>query len=182
MNSEPGTSSFRYCPTCGSSAFTSHDLGRSYKCDSCGLHFFVNNAAAVACLIVNPSGDLLLTRRAVEPAKGMLDLPGGFVDPGETAAGAVAREIMEELNVRVSEMTFLCSFPNWYPWAGYTVPTLDLAFVCEVEDFSTLKAGDDAASIEFISPDHLNFNELCSDSMREIIRFYLNTISKKTKS
>lgn len=50
-------------------------------------------AAAVAGLIFNEKGQLLLTIRAKDPGKGLLDLPGGFVDMGENADQALRREI-----------------------------------------------------------------------------------------
>ncbi|GAB2938047.1 hypothetical protein GCM10027047_38140 [Rhodococcus aerolatus] len=56
----------------------------------------------VAAGAVVDRGHLLVARRTwpVELA-GLWELPGGGVDPGETAAGAVAREIREELNLAV---------------------------------------------------------------------------------
>jgi NADH pyrophosphatase NudC (nudix superfamily) len=103
----------------------------------------------------------------------MLDLPGGFVEPMETAEEAVVREIREELNLNVTKMTYLVSFPNLYPYSNLVVPTVDLGFVCEVDSFSAMKPADDVASIEFIHPDNLDMDAFCAESMRQIIRFYL---------
>jgi mutator protein MutT len=165
---------FRLCPKCGSAGFLSKDGGRSYKCEDCNFHFYINNSAAVACLIINDLGELLLTRRAIEPNRGMLDLPGGFVEPLETAEQAVVREIKEELNLDVTKMSYLVSFPNLYPFSDIVVPTIDLAFVCEVDGFIAMKPDDDVASIEFIHPEKIDMKALCADSMRQIIRFYQN--------
>lgn len=172
------TSGFDFCPKCGSSFFHSRDKGRSYQCDTCHFHYFINNSAAVACLIFNSSGDLLLTRRAFEPNKGMLDLPGGFVEPLETVEEAVVREIKEELNLHVINMTYLVSFPNLYPFSNFEVPTVDLALVCETSSLSHLHPGDDVASVEFIHPAKIDLTGMCSDSMRQIIQFYLEKSSK----
>jgi len=172
------TSGFDFCPKCGSSFFHSRDKGRSYQCDTCHFHYFINNSAAVACLIFNSSGDLLLTRRAFEPNKGMLDLPGGFVEPLETVEEAVVREIKEELNVHVIHMTYLVSFPNLYPFSNFEVPTVDLAFVCETSSLSQLCPGDDVAAVEFVHPAKINLTGMCSDSMKQIIQFYLGKSSK----
>ena len=172
------TSGFDFCPKCGSSLFHSYDKGRSYQCDACHFHYFINNSAAVACQIFNSSGDLLLTRRAFEPNKGTLDLPGGFVEPLETAEEAVVREIKEELNIHVINMTYLVSFPNLYPFSNFEVPTVDLAFVCETSSLSQLHPGDDVASVEFIHPAKVDLSGFCSDSMRQIIQFYLDKSSK----
>ncbi|PIE85850.1 MAG: hypothetical protein CSA05_03580 [Bacteroidia bacterium] len=75
---------FKHCLRCGSDAvrYAEND---SLHCEVCDFCYFVNSAAAVAVLITNERGELLLTRRALNPGKGKLDLPGGFVDIGETA-------------------------------------------------------------------------------------------------
>ena len=165
---------FEFCPKCGSINFQSIDGDRSYHCKKCGFQYFINNSAAVACLIFNSSGELLLTRRAIEPQKGMLDLPGGFVEPMETAEAAVKREILEELNLIVTDMTYLVSFPNLYPFSNFVVPTVDLAFICKTANLDQLIPRDDVASVEFHRPENVNFNDLCAESMRQIIRFYLS--------
>ncbi len=171
---------FHFCPKCGAASYFTSDLGRSFKCQDCDFQYYINSSAAVACLIFNSEGELLLTRRAFEPNKGMLDLPGGFVEPMETAEQTVVREITEELNLKVTDMNYLVSYPNLYPFSNFVVPTTDLAFKCTVDNFFEMKAGDDVASIEFIDPEIINFEDLCSDSMRQIIRFYLdNTAIKK---
>ncbi len=164
---------FGFCPKCGSNCFKSHNHGRSYQCEACHFQYFINNSAAVACLIFNEQGDILLTRRAVEPNLGMLDLPGGFVEPMETAEEAIVREIKEELNLNVTRMKYLVSFPNLYPYSNFVVPTIDLAFLCETESMAHLKAGDDVASVEFHKPEKIDLNDLCSESMKQIIQFYL---------
>ncbi len=166
---------FSFCPRCSSIAFKSKDKGRSFWCEDCHFNYYINNSAAVACLIFNDSGELLLTRRAFDPNKGMLDLPGGFVEPEESAEEAVYREIMEELNLEVTEMDYLVSFPNMYPFSGMVVPTVDLAFSCKVENFDQLKPDDDVATVEFIHPEKIDMDELCANSMRQIIHYYINS-------
>ncbi|MEI7830415.1 MAG: NUDIX domain-containing protein [Prolixibacteraceae bacterium] len=166
---------FAYCPKCSSKSFNSKDNGRSFWCEECHFNYYINNSAAVACLIFNDLGELLLTRRAFNPNKGMLDLPGGFVEPEESAEEAVFREIMEELNLEVTQMDYLVSFPNMYPFSGIVVPTVDLAFCCKVENFDQLKPDDDVASVEFIHPANIAMDDLCANSMRQIIHYYINS-------
>ena len=53
-------------------------------------------------VIIQPVDDgLLVARRAIEPAKGKLALPGGFVELPETWQEAAARELLEETGVSV---------------------------------------------------------------------------------
>ena len=164
----------KYCPRCGCNAFKTNDNGRSFTCEECHFNYYLNNSAAVACLIFNEQGKLLLARRAIEPAKGMLDLPGGFVEPMESAESAVVREIQEELGVRVTSAEYLASFPNEYVFSGFSVFTVDLAFVCKVDNISAIVPADDVSKVEFIFAKDVKKEALCSESMANIINAYIN--------
>ncbi len=163
----------KYCPRCGCDRFITSDNGRSFNCEECDFNFYINNSAAVACLIFDHEGRLLLVRRAIEPSKGMLDLPGGFIEPMERAEEAVVREIREELNVSVIKTKYLTSFPNEYIFSGFSVFTLDMAFVCEIDDFEGIVPRDDVSDIEFFKPEDIKREELCSESMKNIIEYYM---------
>ena len=92
----------------------------------------------------------------MEPAKGTLDLPGGFADVGETAEEAVAREVMEETGLAVKAARYLFSQTNVYRYSDLDIQTLDLFFACEVEDTTGLAAGDDAAECMWIAPEDIH--------------------------
>jgi len=126
----------------------------------------------VAAIIVNEKGQVLLTRRAYEPCAGMLDLPGGFVDPMETAEEAVVREIKEELNINVVSLRYLASFPNEYVFSDYSVFTTDLSFVCQVEHLEHIEVKDDVSAYEFKSEAEIDYEEVSSESIRQIIKAY----------
>lgn len=163
----------RYCPRCGGKAFKSNDNGRSFNCEGCRFNYYLNNSAAVACLIFNAEGKLLLARRAIEPAKGMLDLPGGFVEPMESAEAAVVREIKEELGILVTDVKYLASYPNEYIFSDFSVFTVDLAFVCKVDDITAIVPADDVSEVEFFFPKDVIKEDLCSESMANIIGEYI---------
>jgi 8-oxo-dGTP diphosphatase len=55
---------------------------------------------AVSAAIVR-DGQVLVVRRARPPANGLFSLPGGVVEPGETLAEAVKREVMEETSITI---------------------------------------------------------------------------------
>ena len=78
---------FTYCPKCGARTFVERNE-KAKQCTTCGFVYYFNPSSAVACFIRNSKGELLLVRRAKEPAKGTLDLPGGFVDMYESAEDA----------------------------------------------------------------------------------------------
>ena len=92
---------FTYCPKCGARTFVERNE-KAKQCTTCGFVYYFNPSSAVACFIRNSKGELLLVRRAKEPAKGTLDLPGGFVDMYESAEDAAHREVKEETGLRIS--------------------------------------------------------------------------------
>ncbi|WP_165806885.1 NUDIX hydrolase [Balneicella halophila] len=135
----------------------------------------MNSASAVAILILNDDEELLLTKRAIEPGKGKLDLPGGFVNIGETAEDAVRRELKEELNVSAISINYFGSYPNEYVFSDVSVFTLDMAFVVKINTYTDLKAKDDVASFSFYSLNNLPVEEIAFESIRKIVKdFRLN--------
>ncbi len=167
---------FRYCPHCGSDAFGAKST-KEMHCTACGFSFFQNAAAAVACIITDAEGRVLLTRRACDPWKGMLDLPGGFVDPAESVEEAVKRELMEELGAEVEQMHYICSYPNEYIYSNYLVYTIDLGFVCQISNILELKAADDVDKIMWFAPQQIPMESVAAPSIRRIIAFYTSTIT-----
>ena len=137
---------YRFCPLCGSSRFEVSGV-RSRRCADCGFELFQNASAAVAGFIVDAQGRLLVCRRAKEPARGTLDLPGGFVDPDETLEQAVCRELTEELGCTPASCRYLFSLPNRYEWGDVVVPTTDCFFRCTLPEGAPLAAHDDVEAI-----------------------------------
>ena len=93
---------------------------------------------------------MLVCKRAKDPAKGTLDLPGGFLDMFETAEMGIAREVMEETKLQVTSTEYLFSLPNTYIYSDFEVHTLDLFFKCKVADTTLYQAMDDAAELYFL--------------------------------
>lgn len=87
-----------HCAWCGT-AFAA-GLGWPRTCESCGKTSYVN-PIPVAVVLVPIDGGLLAIRRTIEPGKGLLALPGGFMDRGETWQQAAARELREETGLAI---------------------------------------------------------------------------------
>lgn len=166
---------FRFCPVCGSSLWKINNQ-KSKRCDQCGFVYYANASAAVAALIQNENGDLLVCRRGKDPAKGMLDLPGGFVDIGETIENALCREIKEELNLDITDISYVQSIPNRYLYSGMTVHTLDFLFKCKVKDFQSLKASDDVSEAFFKPLNTISPLDFGLESIKKGIIAFLKSI------
>ena len=157
---------FRYCPKCGSNRFVEHNV-KSKKCLDCGFVYYFNPSAAVVAVIENEKGELLVATRAKDPAKGTLDLPGGFVDMYETAEEAVAREVLEETSLKVISTEYLFSIPNLYVYSGFEVQTVDLFFRCKINDFNGLNAMDDVSKLQFVAREKLHPSDFGLMSIRK---------------
>ena len=118
---------FRFCPVCGSPHFTEHNF-KSKHCADCGFTYYANPCSATATFIRNARGELLVAVRGKEPAKGTLDLPGGFVDMYETAEEGIIREVQEETSLVITQPRYLFSIPNRYLYSGMVIHTLDMFF------------------------------------------------------
>ncbi len=171
MKSTLPENTIHYCPKCGSREFTFKE-DQSFLCGKCQFHLYINSAAAVAALIVNDKGEILFTKRAVNPYKGMLDLPGGFVDIMETAEDALIREIKEELNLDIEEFQYFMSSPNEYIFGGLSVFTLDLAYICQSKTFNHIHAKDDISDYEFIAPNLIPYNQIGGESIKRITKSF----------
>ena len=163
---------FRYCPRCGSPRFAVNN-GKSKRCDDCGFTYYFNPSAATVALIERQGTDgpeWLCVRRAKDPARGTLDLPGGFSDMYETSEQGVCREVKEETGLDVADVEFLFSMPNPYVYSGFTVHTIDMFYRCRVADTRTARAADDASEILWLRPADIDPDAFGLDSIRRGIR------------
>ena len=165
-------SAFRFCPCCGSAEFNEHDF-KAKRCQACGFTYYANIAAATACFIKNERGELLVARRKKEPAKGTLDLPGGFVDMDENGEEAIVREIKEETNLEISELKYLFSLPNIYRYSGMDIHTLDLFFEASAENCENMTADDDVAELQFLPLEKIDTSFFGLISVRRAVEKYL---------
>lgn len=169
---------FKYCPKCGSSTFSENNE-KSKRCVECGFVYYFNSSAATVAFIMNNENSLLVCRRAKDPMKGTLDLPGGFIDMFETGEEGVAREVLEETNLSVEEAIYQFSIPNTYLYSGFLVHTLDLFYLCKVQNTQELRAMDDVSDSFWVPLDNINPDDFGLTSVREGVKRFLKTHKHK---
>jgi 8-oxo-dGTP diphosphatase len=103
---------------------------------------------AVACVVFDGDGKLLLVRRKHPPFRGRYALPGGYVEYGETTEQAAARELAEETGLVAADVSLIgvYSDPHRNP-QGHVV---SIAYRIAVKGYDP-RAGDDAAEAAFVA-------------------------------
>lgn len=91
-----------HCAHCGAPSPKATTAGWPRTCAACGESAYRNPLpVAVALLPVRSAGKtgLIVITRTIEPCRGGIALPGGFIDHGEDWREAVVRELREETGI-----------------------------------------------------------------------------------
>jgi 8-oxo-dGTP diphosphatase len=107
----------------------------------------------VGAVVHDPNGRLLLVQRANDPGRGQWSLPGGRVEPGESDACAVARELREETGLEVLAGSLVGSVSRPAPRGVFMI----FDYAAEVVG-GELSAGDDASAVAWV--DLVTFTDL----------------------
>jgi len=98
-----------HCPRDGTPTVPA-PAGHLTTCPTDGSEHFPRLDPAVIMLVIDPDDRCLLARNALWP-KGRMSVLAGFVEPGESAEHAVAREVFEETAITVGHIRYLGSQP-----------------------------------------------------------------------
>ncbi len=99
----------RHCPRCGA-VTEPEQAGHSRRCPVDGSEHFPRLDPAVIMLVTDPDDRCLLARNAQWPER-RVSILAGFVEPGESAEQAVAREVLEETGISVAGARYVGSQP-----------------------------------------------------------------------
>lgn len=87
-----------HCSWCGSRFPDAEPWPR--QCSACGNRSYLN-PLPVAVVLAPVGEGVVVVRRNIEPAKGTLTLPGGYIDLGETWQEGAVRELREETAIEI---------------------------------------------------------------------------------
>jgi len=136
----------RYCGACASPT-TVKTTERSRECPSCGIVYYPRLAPVVMCL-VRRDRSILLARSPRFPQSTYSAL-AGFVEPGETLEQCVAREVMEEVSIKVKNLRYFASQPWPFPHS------MMIAFHADYADGEIAVDGVEIAEARWFSIDAL---------------------------
>lgn len=155
----------RFCGRCGSE--TQHDgKERMMRCPKCGNMIFPKIAPSVIIGVTH--GDNLLLSKYANRSYTRYALLAGFTEIGETAEETVAREVMEEVGLKVKNIRYY----KTQPW-GVTGGLL-LGYFCDLdgeEDAITLDR-EELAMAEWFPRKHLPAHDDGISLTREMIRVF----------
>ena len=114
----------QYCGRCATPTVSRTDE-RSRQCPACKLTAYPRLAPAVMVLIRR--GSSLLLARSPRFPEGMYSALAGFVEPGETLEQCLAREVFEEVGIKIADTRYFASQPWPFPHS------LMIAFVADHE-------------------------------------------------
>jgi len=160
-----------YCSNC--KAKNSYDQIEGqirYHCPKCEtIHY--QNPKPTATLICTQNNQILLVKRAFNPAKGCWSLPGGFIELQETPEDAAKRELKEETNLNGEVVKLLGHCSHFNSIFG---DILLIGMLMKIENWTKLKAGDDASEAKLF--DINNCPELAFECHNKIFLIYKNQI------
>ena len=169
----------RFCLQCGarlSAVRDGHRIRR--RCLRCGFTFY-DNPVLASCAVVTRGGRVLLARRAHEPYAGLWDLPGGFLEAGETPERALGRELREELDVKARRARLVGFEPDHYGPGGF--PTLTAIYRVDLVPGS-IRCADDVSEVRWFAKAAIPFRSVAFLSMRRALRKALRSTRKSLRA
>jgi NAD+ diphosphatase len=136
----------RFCGACGA-PMNRHPAERAMSCPACG-HAAYPRINPVVITLVYRGAEILLARKASGQPR-FWSLVAGFVEPGETLEAAAAREIAEEVGLRVRNIRYAASQPWPFP------NNLMLGFTAEYDSGEIAPDGAEIAEADWFGRDGL---------------------------
>lgn len=175
----PITQYFIFCPKCRQKLNTKNE--RLIDCQHCGFHFYFAPYLTNAAILENDNNEILLAKRKDYPKKGFWDLPGGFVEMDETIEESLHREIGEELNVKITDLRYICSAFDQYLYKKINYPTLCFIFSAKMTG-DHMKPSDDVSSIKFFPKNRIPYEKIAFRGLKMGIRQYLLSLNQPYRS
>ncbi len=165
---------FKYCPYCGGTVEYKHipdDTQLRHVCTQCESVHYLNPKIVTGVLPIFED-KVLLAKRAIEPCKGLWNVPAGYMENGETIEDGAQRELVEEANATVT---------NIRPHLIYSLDKINQVYVLFLGDLvgPTFSNGIESLDVQLFAEDEIPWKELAFTSSAVCIkRYYENKDSQ----
>ena len=102
-------------------------------------------------------------------------MPGGIIDPNETAETAACREIEEELGIAIQpqDLRYITTSPNNYLYKNVPYRTLDIFYECALpSEVIKIKAEDEIQELIWVQRSQIDLSKIGFISIRKVIEKY----------
>lgn len=158
---------YNFCPNCTEKFDKKTDT--YYLCPKCDFRIFISPKPSASALIFNDKNQLLLTKRTLDPGKGLWDIVGGFINPGETPMEGVKREAMEEVGIEIKNLKYFGSFASDYPYKGVNYKTVSIVFLAKMPKDAEIKLSSEAKDYSFFDMDELPLDKMGVEDDRKAL-------------
>lgn len=168
---------FIYCPKCGFKF--NKQQPNLLLCPNCNLHYYVNPAPTSSIILLNKNREILFVVRKYDPKKGMLDLPGGFINVNETLEQGMIRELKEELGIDMglSSIKYIGSSVDIYEHGGVISKTINSMFLANLNDNQIIQPNDDVSSFAFYPITKIPYDIIAFLGMKDFLKDFLGSAS-----
>lgn len=168
---------YQYCPCCGSKLVPrkAGDDGEVPFCVSCRKLWFDTFASCVIVLLANEQGEIAMLRQRYLSDR-YWSYVAGFIKPGESAEETAAREVEEELGIRIERLEYAGTY-----WFGPREQLMHgfVAFARKQD----LKLSTEVNAAEWVPAEkapELMFPEAPGNAQQPLYRKYLRLVDSAT--
>ena len=145
---------YKYCPFCKEKLTNKKEL---YLCPKCKKTIYKDFAYIGVGMVFIENGKVLLSKRGLEPRKGIYDIIGGFLDEDEYPDHGIIREVKEETGLNVKIEKILGIYRDSY--GKNEEPTLNIIYIGKIIS-GKMKPQDDVSELKWFDLDKTKNLEL----------------------
>lgn len=162
-----------FCSHCGhkiSFGTIPNDNRPRFHCTNCDTIHYQNPKIIAGCLVIY-NDKVLLCRRAIEPRIGLWNLPGGYLENGETVEQGAMREVWEEAlaKVTITSLHLVFSIPQ--------VNQVYMHFLAVLNE-PIFGVGEESLEVELFSEEDIPWNEIAFSSSTKALKYYFEDRKK----
>ena len=166
---------YKYCPNC--KGLLEVYEGNHFRCSQCGFTIYRNPKPTASAIITDEENRVLLGKRSIVPSKGLWDVPGGFLELGESPEVGLRREIREELGVEIDILELLGFFMDTYSLAdeNHGDSTLNICYLAKIKSGEP-KAESELDEIKWFKVDEIQMDQIAFKNGQDMLKAWIKRL------